>query len=109
MTTPARPDRSLFPLFILLCLLSLCSVVSSATNQTIDDQHGDEVTGLVPLRTPSNGWNVGQACSICNIHPEPSLMFDGTWLDATVINPDDVRTITLSFTGGLVCPDQHTY
>lgn len=57
------------------------------TNITIDDTHGDEVTGLVPtyINQVGNTWIAGSGCQGCHgaAQPDASQAHEGTWHDAT--------------------------
>ncbi|KAM5539939.1 hypothetical protein V8D89_006442 [Ganoderma adspersum] len=94
---------SLSPLLVFALLgHGTCSMV----NRTIDDKYGDEVTGQVPLYTPSKGWAEGSNCNGCGISVsggvDPHGPFNGTWHDTTVHPHDPSHTIALNFTGSAV-------
>ncbi|KAH9886727.1 hypothetical protein C8Q73DRAFT_795209 [Cubamyces lactineus] len=76
-----------------------------SVNRTIDDQRGDNVTGVVPLYLPDGAWNIGQMCNICSIRPgdpiDPTQVFDGTWHDTTSTDHTE-PIIQVNFTGHAV-------
>lgn len=89
-----------------LLTLSLPSVHSKATNITIDDYFGDEVTGIVPKYQPPppEGWNFGQNCTKCAVHLDSNSpqIHKGTWRDVTRGSADGsepATNMTLSFIG----------
>ncbi|KAH9842375.1 uncharacterized protein C8Q71DRAFT_698456 [Rhodofomes roseus] len=88
--------------FVLLTSLLLSQVVSAGTtNRTIDDTHGDSVTGVLP--TYSNNWNYGPNCSFCAIRPDANETFDGTWHDTTSNSTDPTQpSMTLTFDGSAI-------
>lgn len=59
--------------------------LSSPRNLTIDDQTGDEITGLQPTYSPPNGWSQGNGCSYCTAKADPSGAFGGTWHDGRYV------------------------
>ncbi|KAM5539236.1 hypothetical protein V8D89_007109 [Ganoderma adspersum] len=79
-------------------------------NVSVDDQHGDLTTGLVPEYLPSDGtvWHVGsptEDCPTCNIKPSTldlDQIYDQTWHDGTNYPPGPPATITVQFTGSAV-------
>ncbi|KAF9266984.1 hypothetical protein L218DRAFT_956072 [Marasmius fiardii PR-910] len=77
------------------------SLVAGAVEiRYIDDETGDPLTGLKPNYTPSNQWSLGSVCTGCNIHPNVSLAYNGTWHDTTHFARDSVgRSVQLTFTG----------
>ena len=76
--------------------------VHAGSNRTIDDTHGDSVTGDVPKYDTSTdaGWNAEPGCTSCALMPDATEMFMGTWHDNT-LHSDAVgnNSITFSFTG----------
>jgi hypothetical protein len=69
-------------------------------NHTIDDEHGDSLTGVQPIYSPPDKWVQGATCTSCNAAPNPSLAFDHTWHDSTYFNNSgQERSVTLTFTG----------
>ncbi|KAI0336259.1 hypothetical protein GY45DRAFT_1316380 [Cubamyces sp. BRFM 1775] len=66
-----------------LCLLVLpLSVSAERVNVTIDDTYGDAQTG-VPIKYSASGWKLGQTCTDCTAHPDPTRAYDRTWHDGT--------------------------
>lgn len=98
-----RPTYAQCWFTIFYFLLHVCSPLpaAAATNRTIDDEYGDEVTGQKLVYSPAQGWTQGSKCTDCLYHP--TTAYNGTWHDATQ-HPDDpdVRTITVNFTGTAV-------
>ncbi|TBU32982.1 hypothetical protein BD311DRAFT_471836 [Dichomitus squalens] len=89
------PTRSL----ILHFLLSSVSSCAALLNHTIDDELGDDTTGLLPAYSPQGGWNQGSQCLTCAARLDASLTFDRTWHDSTYHPGDPERVITVGFTG----------
>ena len=78
--------------------------VHAGSNRTIDDTHGDSVTGELPkyLSSSNAGWNSGPTCSFCALKPDADKFFMGTWHDDTLDEgAAGNNSITLSFTGML--------
>lgn len=74
----------------LLCcfwIIALPFTHATPTNISIDDTHGDEVTGLVPtyIDQVGNTWIAGSGCQGCHgaAQPDASQAHEGTWHDAT--------------------------
>ena len=92
-------------LCVLFSLAAPC-IARMSVNRTIDDQRGDNVTGVVPLYLPDEAWNIGQMCNMCSIRPgdpiDPSQVFDGTWHDTTSLTKDTEPIIQVNFTGHAV-------
>jgi hypothetical protein len=88
----------IFTAVALMLIVSTPSVQAGAVNRTIDDQMGDEVTGRTPDYQPAAGWWYGPGCEPCAVKPDAGLAHGGTWHDATA-NGDEVKNITLTFTG----------
>lgn len=89
-----------------IVLLFLPRFLASQTIRTIDDHYGDSVTGVVPVY--GNAWNYGPSCPSCRVQPNPELVFDKSWHDATA-HPGDPEShnVTLTFTGTAIwvfCP-----
>ena len=96
------PARSATSSTFLVALLFLVLIHSSysAENRTIDDTHGDSVSGALP--SYSGPWNVGQLCSDCSANPSPPDTFMSSWHDVTTQpDPNDgaPNAVTLSFQG----------
>ena len=51
------------------CLCYAALVSPALVNRTIDDEHGDSVTGVVPSYLPIDSWRQGSRCKECNITP----------------------------------------
>jgi hypothetical protein len=68
------------PLLLISALFLLC-VLGVSTNRTIDDQYGDNVTGLLPLYTPASA--VGRSVAQCSECVDPSEAFGQTWTSLT--------------------------
>jgi hypothetical protein len=96
LRSPSLFSHALFRFLFILLLLLAKDVTAGPSNRTIDDQDGDEVTGVKPVFTA--GWHTGQNCTVCRATLDPSQTFENTWLDTTV-DADGVENITLSFTG----------
>ncbi|KAH9902419.1 hypothetical protein C8Q73DRAFT_634874 [Cubamyces lactineus] len=81
--------------------LALRSLVSaSSVNVTIDDTLGDSLNGAQITYEPDSMWNVGQNCTACTAHPDPSLVHDGTWHDGTTqAGSDELLTAAVAFNG----------
>ncbi|TFK55643.1 hypothetical protein OE88DRAFT_643167 [Heliocybe sulcata] len=93
-----RPSLySIFSLSLLhRCLLARATI----TNRTIDDQYGDEVSGLQPNYSPAAAWNQGSSCTGCSIHADSGQAYRGTWHDSTHTPGDpEPRVVQLSFNG----------
>jgi hypothetical protein len=88
---------SLATLFFLISSL-IIFVRAGAHNITIDDENGDEVTGVLPVYQPSTAWSPGTACPTCWAKPDPANATDGTWHDTSAYN-NTPSTVTLQFTG----------
>ncbi|KAF7344110.1 hypothetical protein MVEN_01700800 [Mycena venus] len=75
--------------------------ISAVSNRTIDDVFGDEISGALPIYTPSpNDWNIveNNNCSTCAVKPDPALAFNQTWHDVTV-PVGSTYSVILNFTG----------
>lgn len=95
--SPARCRRALLCLFLFYQSLSASATL---TNRTIDDEYGDEVTGLVPGYSPAAAWKQGSTCTSCYIHADTNQAYRGTWHDSTHTPGDaEPRIISLSFNG----------
>ncbi|KAL0580486.1 hypothetical protein V5O48_001556 [Marasmius crinis-equi] len=90
-----RPSSLLGLVFVLF--LSLVS----GTPQTryIDDETGDPITGFKPIYQPANQWSQGNKCTGCNIRPNTSLAYNGTWHDTTHFHDQESRSLQLTFNG----------
>ncbi|KXN91404.1 hypothetical protein AN958_00666 [Leucoagaricus sp. SymC.cos] len=85
----------------LIFLLLLSSVSAQPRNVTIDDQKGDEVTGLRPNYEPPFAWAT-ESCVGCKIRPDFGQLWDQTAMQATFMpdNPNVTsNTIDFNFTG----------
>lgn len=70
----------LTPILVTPFLIELCV---PGMNATIDDEWGDELTGMVPIFTPGYEWAQGAECGGCQLKPNASRAFDHTWHDST--------------------------
>ncbi|KAJ3556410.1 hypothetical protein NM688_g2044 [Phlebia brevispora] len=88
---------------LLLLLLPSLFVEAVSVNVTVDDTIPDPVTGATFTYAPTGRWNVGNNCTGCLAQPDPSLVYDGTWHDATYsrteIGKDETQTAQISFNG----------
>ena len=90
--------------FYALVVVSLCPrVAPDPSNQTIDDQFGDSVTGHVP-----NFWSdisnpsATQTCNGCAIKPDVTQVYMGIYSAATY-HPDlGALGVGMQFTGMLL-------
>ncbi|THH14621.1 hypothetical protein EW146_g5741 [Bondarzewia mesenterica] len=84
--------------------LALPAIAHAAfINRTIDDQYGDEKTGLLPSYSPVAGWSQGANCAGCLAQPLASNAYRNTWHDSTHTPGDaEARTIVMSFNGTAV-------
>ncbi|KAM5534419.1 hypothetical protein V8D89_011886 [Ganoderma adspersum] len=92
--------------FLALSLLAAL-VNSEPSNVTIDDEFGDEMTGLMPIYFPAEDWELGFACISCPINffetpLDMSQIYLSTWHEATHEAGGGETTITVSFTGTTV-------
>jgi hypothetical protein len=86
-------------LLALLVTTPILSVHAGAVNRTIDDQYGDNVTGLKPIYFPEKEWNYGPECLTCIIRPDIGLLHNGSWHETQTAPADVSRSMTLTFTG----------
>ncbi|KAI0756226.1 hypothetical protein C8Q80DRAFT_1091458, partial [Daedaleopsis nitida] len=90
--------HSLF-FYAILCTAAL-------VNHTIDDELGDEVTGLKPRYLPDGDtWSKGSSCSQCTITRivDTAQVFDSTWHDTTYfVGTSPGVAIEASFNGTAV-------
>ena len=93
---PLRPlsGQVLVYYFVLFASLALAAL----QNITVDDA---AVTGaVVPNYLPNaTYWNIGNTCKLCNVHPDPSLAYNGTWHDSTYNVNISLQAIDFTFTG----------
>ncbi|OCH84425.1 hypothetical protein OBBRIDRAFT_741653 [Obba rivulosa] len=68
--------------FLLHLISSVLYTEGKLVNITIDDTNGDPTTGE-HFTYLGSAWNVGQNCTGCADRPDPLLVLDGTWHDAT--------------------------
>lgn len=97
MSTPRVPRRLAPHRMFVLSLLGYTHALY--VNRTIDDEYGDSVTGLKPQYSPPDVWNQGSLCEDCSIKLDSSHVLNGTWHDATQVDGDSVRSITMHFNG----------
>ncbi|KAI0640173.1 hypothetical protein C8Q77DRAFT_1024669, partial [Trametes polyzona] len=82
--------------------------ISTATllNRTIDDQLGDNSTGVLPTYFPAGGWSFGPLCVSCAVGGavpvDHTQLFKETWHDTTYLGTGPVCSMTASFTGQAV-------
>jgi hypothetical protein len=76
--------------------LAFLAALAVPKNRTIDDTHGDSVTGQLPEYWHS--WNASP-CAQCSVQPDPSKAFRGTWHSTKSVNNRDWMTVRLTFTG----------
>ena len=88
-------------LLVACAFISLASVAPARlVNFTIDDEDGDERTGVKPRFTPDGKWTQGSTCPGCKAQPDASRIFKRTWHDATYHTFDGPdRTISFDFEG----------
>ncbi|KAK6977049.1 hypothetical protein R3P38DRAFT_2582301 [Favolaschia claudopus] len=77
--------------------------IAVLSNRTIDDFNGDELTGQLPVYSPTDVWTVvlNGNCTGCTLQPDPNLTLDRTWHDTTIgeSTTQGMHTVTLEFTG----------
>ncbi|KAH8102715.1 hypothetical protein BXZ70DRAFT_1006616 [Cristinia sonorae] len=86
-----------FPLYFFFWLNLVAWALGRLVNLTIDDEHGDEVTGQKVIYS-SDVWKQGNSCVACSARPDPSNAQDGTWHDGTYISSLEDRPLEFSFT-----------
>jgi len=69
------------------------------SNQTIDDESGDSVSGALPTYVPASSWRLGPTCPDCVVHPDQSLAFNRTWHDNSQFPGDPPASLSLDFVG----------
>ncbi|KAI0656478.1 hypothetical protein C8Q70DRAFT_1046820 [Cubamyces menziesii] len=75
-------------------------VSASLVNVTIDDTFGDASNGAQIIYEPDSVWNIGNNCAACTAHPDPGLVYDGTWHDGTTqLGSEDLLTAAVGFSG----------
>ena len=99
-----RSHRRYNPPIILLPLLALSTQLNPASafpqNVTIDDEHGDEQTGVIPGYSPVGAWAQGSECEGCLVRPDRLQAYRGTWHDATHTPGDrEPRVVSVVFNG----------
>lgn len=88
-----RPLTFLFMTFLFLDALCV------PTNVTIDDQTGDEVTGLKPIYSPAKEWQ-GFNCTESHVEDAPCSALGGTWNNATASSLlEQPPSFTIQFNG----------
>ena len=94
------PTLSTISLIYLLSSLSVCSLTAQV-NRTIDDEHGDSVTGVKPIYTGE--WQTScSTCSITLVNVNVNEAFDGTSHVGTYRAGGPPATVVVSFTGTAV-------
>ncbi|TFK21299.1 hypothetical protein FA15DRAFT_758799 [Coprinopsis marcescibilis] len=92
----ARGFRALgLALFVLFQHIGFSA--GAIVNRTIDDTAGDEVTGIAPVFLPPGMWNPPD-CPHCDIRPNASLSFNGTYLETTYLPAPESEVGPVSFT-----------
>ncbi|KAI0323265.1 hypothetical protein GY45DRAFT_695812 [Cubamyces sp. BRFM 1775] len=96
-------------LFVLLSVLtesrldSQALVSATLVNITIDDTYGDESNGkqiTYSSEDPKSPWHLGQSCTGCAVHLDPTHVYDGTWHDSThEAESEELLTATVGFEG----------
>ncbi|KAF5334532.1 hypothetical protein D9611_013813 [Ephemerocybe angulata] len=96
------PQR-LFLLPLLLVVSSFHTVLGAIKNATVDDEYGDERTGIKPRFLPeSPGVWMGKGCIECRVKPDRSKTFRNTYTATTYGNGSasfEARQISFQFTG----------
>lgn len=77
--------------------LLISPVFAGLANRTIDDFHGDSVSGVTPLYGGS--WNYGPQCPRCGAQPEKAGTFMSSWHDSTTTKKEPYRNVQFSFNG----------
>ena len=81
--------------------------IGATANFTIDDQFGDERTGVVPTYYPAGNWAQGADCPGCALQPNKDYAFMQTWHDSTYdpIRRPGITGLNLLFDGacGFTC------
>ncbi|KAK0470972.1 hypothetical protein IW261DRAFT_1513858 [Armillaria novae-zelandiae] len=98
------------PLAIALFHPQLLIVAAELINRTIDDTHGDKLTGFEvqysPVNRPDDAsalvWNNVQQCGGCAITPNSSMAMDSTWTGATYDSTLRNVTAELAFHGSAI-------
>ena len=100
LVRPAVPSM-LFPTVVLFILATFG--LALRTNRTIDDEYGDEESGVQPSYSPStDAWTQGSRCPACGVNVDNvnlSQVYNGTWHDGTYRPGLEPLTITVTFTG----------
>jgi hypothetical protein len=89
-------------LLILLTLVNLRSV--SAIIRYIDDQEGDEITGIAPVFSGSGWGTTFSGCASCDANQLP---FNGTYMENSS-NKTNGPPAFVSFSFKGASPSQHT-
>lgn len=93
---------AVYTLTLVLLQLLLLSIVSGR-NITIDDQLGDEETGLTVQYQPDGMWQQGADCTTCILAPNATAAYDSTWHDPTWIGQTtEPLSFSLFFNGEYV-------
>lgn len=89
-----------FAILLVLSFARLEGSVAAVSNRTIDDEFGDEVTGLKPVFLPNlfKIWQ-GEECSGCPIHLDKTKPFKQTYNAATYKPELGALSIGLDFKG----------
>ena len=101
---------------VYFCMWPSKIAATRLVNRTIDDQHGDSVTGLQPIYFPSEGVWYTQTCDSprCAIAPSPTRAFNQTYTAGIYRPAVGPMGISMQFNGRprKICsfryPDRHS-
>ncbi|KAF9266989.1 hypothetical protein L218DRAFT_1066899 [Marasmius fiardii PR-910] len=65
----------------------------------IDDEEGDSLTQAKP--TYIGGWGLGSQCANCNLKPDATKAYKGTWHDTTHLTDAPLSGVNFEFTVGV--------
>ena len=106
---PSASAHSMYALALLFFLASLWlpNVRARLVNRTIDDRYGDPEKNINVQYSPPSGWADGEDCLKCGINSaivNTSMVFNGTWHDATarIGGGTAARMISVEFNGSAV-------
>lgn len=87
------------PLTLLSMTLLFLGAHCFPTNVTIDDQTGDEFSGLKPTYSPAEAWK-GFSCDGSQAADDPCSALGGTWHNATASSLlEEPPSFTIQFNG----------
>ncbi|KAI0714729.1 hypothetical protein C8Q76DRAFT_435384 [Earliella scabrosa] len=103
----SAPQLVFFPLLLLAIGFDTLHTAAAPSNRTIDDTHGDSITGLRPMYLPPSPvlWNLGNASSGSPVTApliDAGQVEGGTWHDATCGPGSAIPEIVLTFNGTAV-------